>query len=367
MYIKLLSTTIDFSQNSVWFKADDGSEEIVPTPTPPSGDDNIEGDNDDVPSVMPVEYDTFASTYTRSTMDDTQKNATYRFLYKLVDSGLMGKIRQLYLPCIAPDWEHCLLNVARYFNENREEYPAVDLISNSTLGQCFQLCDYGIYKTTTEIKWGDCILQTWTDEDVTFDNWHILMFKPGQMDATTNTHCGGLNLRARAGAATQTSFAIGGAASQTERVRGGWASGTVKINDANVNIKDSLFTFPVGWGNGTHDPYCVGISIKDNKLMTPSSDYQEFGYNNRNLVNIIDEMPLTGQYELPTTKMTGPYSWGGYQGASISTQQSLATSVISIGQGLTKNDIEKYMEYANEFMVGMRITNDNWDPDKIAQ
>ena len=77
-------------------------------------------------------------------------------------------------------------------------------------------------------------------------------------------------------------------------------------------------------------------------------------------------MELTGQYELPTTPMTGNFAWGGYQGNSISTQQSLATSVVSIGLGLTKDEIEKYMEYANEFIVGLGINNDNWDPDKIA-
>ena len=369
MYIKLLGSHIDFSKHSVGFIEDDGIDDVIPTPTPPDTPevDEPEVDEPEVnePEVVPEEYTSFVNTYARSTMDESQKSSASTFIHNLVKSGIMGKIRQLYLPCIMPDWGHCLLNVARYFNENKEEYPAVDLISNSTLGQCFQLCDYGIYKTTTEIKWGDCIAQNWKDEDVTFNNWHIFMFKPAQMDATTNTHSGGINLRSRSGAATNMNFAIGGSASQTQRVRGGWGSGSVKIGDVSVNIKDALFTFPAGWGNGTHDPFCVGISIKDNKLITPSSNYQEFAYNNRSLVNEINEMELTGQYELPTTPMTGTYAWGGYQGTSISTQQSLATSVISIGQGLTKNDIEKYMEYANEFMVGMRITNNNWNPDAI--
>ena len=362
MYIQLLGTHIDFSENSILFVEDnnkpDDSTPSVPE-TPPTTEGII------VPDVMPTEYTSFMNSYARTTLDDSQQKSVYSFLYKMVESGLMSKIRQLYLPCIMPDWGHCFLNVARYFNENKEEYPAVDLISNSTLGQCFQLCDYGIYKTSTEIKWGDCISQQWNDEDVTFNNWHILMFKPAQMDAATNTHSCGLNLRSRTGAATTVNFQISGAASETQRVRGGWASGSVKIDGTSVNLKDALFTFPTGWGNGTHDPFCVGLSIKDNKMMTPSSNYQEFGYNNRNLVNEINEMELTGQYELPTTPMTGNFAWGGYQGGSISTQQSLATSVVSIGLGLNKDEIEKYMEYANEFMVGMRITNDNWDPDKI--
>ena len=248
------------------------------------------------------------------------------------------------MPCIMPDWEHCFLNVARYFNENREEYVTFDLYSNSSLGRCFEVCDYGLYKTSTEIKWGDCLTSNWTDADVTFDNWHILAFKPAQADVTTNTHAGGLNLRARNNPTTNISFQIGGDVSATQRRRGGWASGTVKIDDASIALKDQLFTFPEGWGNGTHDPYCVGLSIKNNKLITPSSDYQEFAYNNRNLVNIIDEMELTGQYDLPTTSMTGTYGWGGYCGASISTQQSLATSIVSIGQGLTAEEIQNYMD-----------------------
>ena len=91
-----------------------------------------------------------------------------------------------------PDWEHCFLNVSRYFNEGTEEYVKFDLYSNSTLGRCFEVCDYGLYKTSTEIKWGDCLVNTWADTDVTFDNWHILAFKPAQQDASTAEHSGGL-------------------------------------------------------------------------------------------------------------------------------------------------------------------------------
>lgn len=321
----------------------------------------------DVPEevVIPEEYMTFASTYSRETLTDNQKTGVASFLYKLKQHGILDKTRQLYMPCIMPDWDHCFLNVARYFNENKEEYQKVEGVSNSTLGLCFDVCDYGIYKTNGSIGWGDCITYNWPDNDVTFDNWHILAFKPAQMDASTNTHSCGLNLRG-SGGNTVVSFGISGDTSTTQRRRAGWASGTVKIDGNNVNIKDALFTFPTGWGNGTHDPFCVGLSIKDNKMMTPSSDYQEFGYNNRNLVNIIDEMTLVEGATLPTTTMTGKYSWGGYCGASISTQQSLATSIVSIGQGLTKDEIQLFMDDTNELMEILGIKNDNWDPDKLT-
>lgn len=362
MYIKLLGSHIDFSKYSVGFIEDDGSEDVIPTPPNPDVPDVPEVEE---PEVVPEEYTSFVNTYARSTMDESQKSAASTFLHNLTKSGLMGKIRQLYLPCMMTDWEHCFLNVARFFNEGREEYPAVDLVSNATLGRCFEVCDYGIYKTSSEIKWGDCIAQNWYDEDVKFNNCHLLMFKPAQMDATTNTHSGGINIRSRTGATTAFNFSIGGSASTTLRQRGGWNSGTVTIDGVGVPIKDTLFTFPVGWGNGTHDPYCTGLSIHNNKLVTPSSNYQEFGYNNRNLVNEINEMELTGQYTLPETSLTGIYSWGGYLGACISMQQSLATSIFSVGLGLSKDEIESYMTYANEFIRGMRIYNDNWNPDSI--
>lgn len=339
MIIKLLGSAIDFSNNVL---------------------EKVE-----LPEEIPEAYTAFANTYARSTMTATQVDGFARFLYNLKKHGILGKVRQLYIPCVMPDWDHCMLNVARYFNSNGTvEYPDVTGVSNASLGQCFGVCDYGIYKTNASIGWGDCITYNWPDADVTFDNWHILAFKPAQMDATTNTHSGGLNLRGSQGT-TNVSFAISGAASATQRMRGGWGSGTVKIDGASVAIKDTLFTFPTGWGNGTHDPYCVGLSIKDNKMITPSSDYQQFGYNSRNLVNIIDEMELTGQYALPTTAMTGKYSWGGYNGASVSTQQSLATSIVSIGQGLTAAEVQKYMDIADEFMEIMGIKNNNWNPDAI--
>lgn len=365
MYIKLLNSTVDFSKNSVGYVEDTEEPDTPDTPDIPVEPDEPSG-GIVVPEVMPETYSTFVSSYARNTMDDSQNNALYTFLYKLNESGIMSKIRQLYLPCVMPDWDRCFLNVARYFNENKEEYPTVEWVSNTTLGQCFEVCDYGIYRTSTEINWGNCITYNWADEDVTFDNWHILMFKPAQQDASTAVHSGGLNLRANSGVATYCNFQIGGGASATQRMRGQWASGTVKIGDTNININDGYFTFTEGWGNGTHDPYCVGISIKDSQLITPSSNYQEFAYNNRNLVNEINEMPLSGQNELPTTAMTGKYSWGGYMGTTISTQQSLATSVVSIGLGLTKDEIQAYMDYANEFMVGMGITNDNWNPDNLS-
>lgn len=329
------------------------------------------GNTPDIPDapieiVIPEEYTTFASTYSRETLTEDQKTGVANFLYKLKQHGILDKIRQLYMPCIMPDWEHCFLNVARYFNENREEYPSVTGVSNTTLGLCFDVCDYGIYKTNGSIGWGDCITYSWPDTDVTFDNWHILAFKPAQMDASTNTHSGGLNLRG-SGGNTVVSFAITGDSSATQRKRAGWGSGTVKIDGANVSIKDALFAFPEGWGNGTHDPFCAGLSIKDNKMFTPSSNYQEFGYNNRNLVNQIDEMSLVEGATLPTTTMTGNYSWGGYCGASISTQQSLATSIVSIGQGLTAAEIQQYMDDVNEFMEILGIKNNNWNPDTLTQ
>lgn len=321
---------------------------------------------EEIVEVIPEEYLTFATQYGRASLTETQKNGVASFLYKLKQQGILDKVRQLYMPCIMPDWDHCFLNVARYFNEAREEYVTYDLYSNSTLGRCFEVCDYGIYKTTDAIQWGDCLVSTWTDTDVTFDNWHILAFKPAQQDASTVKHSGGLNLRGRNNPTTNVNFAIGGSANATLRQRGSWNSGTVTINGEGVAIKDKLFTFPVGWGNGTYDPYCVGLSIKDNKLITPSSNYQEFGYNNRNLVNQIDEMELTGQYELPTTAMTGLYGWGGYCGASISTQQSLATSIVSIGQGLTTEEIQNYMDAADELMEILQIKNNNWNPDALS-
>lgn len=350
MIIKLLGSAVDFSLNRL---------ENVDLPE----------DGTDIPvepeETIPEVFTTFASTYSRSTMTEAQKTGLAKFLYNLKQQGILGKVRQLYIPCVMPDWEHCFLNVARYFNsDGTVEYPTVTGVSNSSLGLCFDLCDYGIYKTNASIGWGDCITHNWTDADVTFDNWHILAFKPAQMDASTNTHSGGLNLRG-SGGNTNVSFAITGDASATQRRRCGWGSGTVKIDGASVTIKDSLFAFPEGWGNGTHDPFCVGLSIKDNKMMTPSSNYQEFGYNNRNLVNQIDEMELTGQYELPTTAMTGNYSWGGYCGASVSTQQSLATSIVSIGQGLTADEVQQYMDITDEFMEIMGIKNNNWNPDNI--
>jgi hypothetical protein len=363
MYIQLLGAHIDFSKNSVLFVEDNqqpggsepgGSNPSVPE-TPPSTGGIV------VPDIMPTEYASFMSSYARTNMDDSQQKAVYAFLYKMVESGLMGKIRQLYLPCIMPDWDHCFLNVSKYFNNSVAEYTKMDLYSNTTLGRCFEVCDYGIYRTSSEIKWGDCLTSNWTDADVKLNDWHIFMFKPALQDATTGVHSGGLNFRSRTGSAVSINFNISGAASKTERVRGTLASGSI----GGVNIKNSIFTEPLGWGNGTHDPYCVGISIKDNKLVTPGSNYQEFGYNNRNLVNEITEWPLVEGQTLADTSMTGTYGWGGYYGASISMQQNLATSVVSIGLGLTKDEIEKYMEYANEFIVGLRINNDNWDPDKI--
>ena len=356
MIIKLRGFAIDFSNNKLE-KADLPEEDVPVIPDVP-----------DVPveDTIPEAYTTFATTYSRESMNAEQKKGLAKFLYNLKQHGILDKIRQLYIPCAMPDWDHCFMNVARYFNnEGTIEYPTVTGISNSTLGQCFEVCDYGIYKTNASIGWGDCITYDWPDTDVTFDNWHIFAFKPAQMDATTNTHSGGLNLRGSQGT-TNVSFGIGGAASTTQRMRGGWGSGTVKIDGTSVPIKDTLFTFPTGWGNGTYDPYCVGLSIKNNKMMTPSSNYQEFGYNNRNLVNQIDEMELTGQYTLPTTTMTGKYSWGGYNGASISTQQSLATSIVSIGQGLTASEVQTYMDDVNEFMEIMGIKNNNWDPDNLT-
>ena len=354
MYIKLLNALIDFSNNSVRF--DDSVIPDIP-------DDPIIPDTPEDEEV-PSKYVNFVLSHSRDTLSADQRDVTAKYLYKLDKSGLLGKIRQLFIPCIAPNWDTCFLNVARYFNEDKIEIITPTGVSNSTLGQCFQICDYGIYRTSDEIKWGDCITYNWSDEDVTFDNWHILAFKPAHMDASTNVGNGGLNLRGSKGT-TAVSFGIGASPSTTQRMRGQWASGTVKIDGTNVNIKDALFTFDAGWGNGTHDPYCVGLSIKDSKLLTPSSDYQEFAYNNRNLVNIINEMPLTGQYELPTTAMTGQYSWGGYCGATISTQESLATSIVSIGLGLSKTEIETYMEYTNEFMTALDIVNNNWNPDSL--
>lgn len=387
MIIKLLNAVVDFSKNSIDNVVDDGGDtpDIPETPdtpdtpdtpvipdTPVEPDVPVEPDEPDepsggivVPDEMPETYAAFVSSYARDTMDDSQNNALYSFLYRLNESGIMGKIRQLYLPCVMPNWDKCFLNVARYFNKGVENYTKMDLYSNSTLGRCFEVCDYGLYKTSDEIKWGDCLTSNWDDTDVSFDNWHILMFKPAQQDASTVMGAGGLNFRSRSGSSIGTNFAIGSATSATQRVRGGWASGTVTIDGASVSYKNGLFVEPTGWGNGTHDPYCVGISIKDNKLITPSSNYQEFAYNNRNLVNEINEWPLVDGMTLPTTVMTGTYGWGGYYGVSISTQQSLATSVISIGQGLTKDEVQSYMDFANEFMVGMRITNENWDPDRL--
>lgn len=370
MLIKLLKSTIDFSKNNLEFVEGDTTPDYPDIPDTPiipdDPDDPVEPDipvEPDVPSEMAAEYATFIASYTRSSLTETQKQATYTFLYKLKNNGLMSKIRQLYLPCLMPDWDHCFLNVARYFNNNmQEEYVKFDLYANSTLGRCFDVCDYGIYKTNTSIAWGDCLTSTWSDSDVTGDNWHILMFKPAQQDATTNTHSGGLNLRSRSGANLAVNFSIGGAASTTQRVRGGWASGSL----GGVTMKNVMFTEPTGWGNGTHDPYCVGISIKDNKMITPSSNYQEFGYNNRNLVNEISEWPLIEGQTIPTTAMTGTYGWGGYQGSSISTQQSLATSIVSIGIGLTKDEIQTYMNIGEEFMSGMGIKNNNWDPDNLS-
>ena len=359
MYFKLFGSKVSFVNNI--------SGVVVPdTPVEPDNPDTpVEPDvpvDPSVPDVMPEEYATFLSSYTRSTLTDTQKQATYTFLYKLNNSGLMAKLRQLYLPCLMPDWDHCFLNVASYFNKGTESYTKIDLYANSTLGRCFDVCDYGIYKTNANIGWGDCLVSTWADEDVKANDWHILMFKPGQQDASTNTHSGGINFRSRTGASVPVNFTISGAASTTQRVRGGWANGTLN----GVTIKNTLFTEPTGWGNGTHDPYCVGISIKSDRMITPSSSYQEFGYNNRNLVNEITEWPLIEGQTLPTAAMTGTYGWGGYQGVSISTQQSLATSVVSIGLGLTKDEVQTYMDIGEEFMSGMGIKNNNWDPDKLS-
>lgn len=360
MYIKLLDSKVNFANNSIdnIIIPDDGTDE-------PGGNPSLPDVEPSVPEVMPEQYANFISTYTRSTMNDEQRVAAYTFLYKLNDKGLMSKIRQLYMPCLMPDWDHCFLNVASYFNKSKEEYTKFDLYSNSTLGRCFEVCDYGLYKTTDQIQWGDCLTSNWTDEDVTFNNWHIFMFKPAQQDASTGVHSGGLNLRSRDAAQTVTAFAITGAGSATQRVRAGWGSGTVTIDGTRVPLKNGLFTEPIGWGNGTHDPFCAGISINADKMLTPSSIYQEFVYNNRNLVNEISEWPLTGDYALPTTPMTGTYGWGGYCGASISTQQSLATSIVSIGLGLSKDEIQEYMDIANEFMVGMGIDNPNWNPDNL--
>lgn len=362
MYYKYLSSIVDFSKNTI------GNVEEPDTPDTPDVPDTPDipetpdtPDTPTVPEVMPTEYSTFISSYTRSNLSSLQQHAVYTFLYKLNEAGLMSKIRQLYMPCIMPDWDHCFLNVAKYFNNMKEEYVKFDLYSSSTLGRCFEVCDYGIYRTSSEIKWGDCLTSNWSDSDVTGDNWHILMFKPAQQDATTNTHSGGLNFRSRTGANLAVNFSIGGAASTTQRVRGGWASGTL----GGITMKNVMFTEPTGWGNGTHDPYCVGISIKNNKMITPSSNYQEFGYNNRNLVNEISEWPLIEGQTIPTAALTGTYGWGGYYGQSISTQQSLATSIVSIGIGLTKDEIQSYMDIANEFIVNLGIANNNWDPDNI--
>lgn len=351
MIIKLLSSIANFSDNKLeTVDVSGGNVPVVP-------DVPVEG-------PIPETYTTFATTYSRSSMTNEQKTGLAKFLYKLENHGLMGKIRQLYIPCVMPDWDHWNLNVARFFNEGREEYPSFDGVSSSSLGRCFEICDYGVYKTNASIGWGNCFINNWTDADVTFDNWHIFAFKPAQMDAATNTHSGGLNLRAHS-PTTKVSFNIGGEASATQRKRASWLSGAITIDGSNVSIKDTLFTFPEGWGNGTHDPFCAGLSIKSGKLITPSSNYYEFGYNNRNLVNQIDEMELTGQYELPTTAMTGTYAFGGYNGASISTQQSLATSIVSIGLGLTAAEVQQYMDVVDEFMGVLGIKNNNWDPDNV--
>lgn len=367
MIIRFLNIDkINFSKNKL--ETIDFSDINVPV-IPDTPDVPVIPDEPVIPEVIPEVYLNFANTYARSSMTTDQKTGLARYLYKLKTLGILDKVRQLYMPCIAPDWDHCFLNVSRYFNEDKEEYVKFDLYSNSTLGRCFEVCDYGLYRTSDEIKWGDCLTSNWTDADVTFDNWHVLTFKPALMDATTGVHSGGLNVRSRSGANQALNFQIAGAASTTERVRGGWTSGTIKIDGTDVKFNNGasgMFTFPVGWGNGTHDPYCVGISIKNNKLITPSSNYQEFGYNNRNLVNEINEMELTGTYELPTTALTGTYGWGGYYGCTCSTQPSLATSIVSIGLGLTADEIQNYMDATDEFMEILGIKNNNWDPDNLT-
>lgn len=307
-------------------------------------------------------FTTFVNNYTRNNLNDIQKTAIAQYLRELVESGILNKTRQLFIPCVMGDWQHCLMNVARYFNENKIEFINPANISNE-YEQCFDLCDYGIYKVNSEIS-GDSIVYDWIDTDVTFNNWHILVFKPAYMDANTSIGCGNLNFRGSKGD-TPVSFTVDGATSSTLRMRGTWTAGTIQIGDTKVKIKDELFTFPEGWGNGTHDPYCVGLSIKDNQLIMPSSNYEEYNLNNKNLVNEINVMDLTGQYELPTTPMTGTYSWGGYRGNSISTQKSLATSIISIGQGLTADEMQAYMDKTNTLMSALNIKNDNWDPDRL--
>lgn len=76
-------------------------------------------------------------------------------------------------------------------------------------------------------------------------------------------------------------------------------------------------------------------------------------------------MPLTGQYELPTTALTGTYGWGGYYGGAISMQQNLATSIVSIGQGLSVDEVQNYMDATNEFMEILGIKTVTWDPKDL--
>lgn len=359
MIIRLLSSKIDFSKNKLGTIVVPDIPDIPDVPGPSVPEDEL---------VVPELYTTFADTYGRDSLTTSQKTAVATYLYKLNQAGILSKVRQLYMPCIAQDWSSWTLNVARYFNEGKEERTTFDGYQNSTLGQCFEICNYGIYRTSTEIKWGDTLMSNWPDADVTMDNCHMLMFKPGPMDATTGEGSMGMNVRSRSNKCTQDfSFQISGPGSTTQRVRGNWASGSIKIDGTSVNFKGAIFAEPTGWGNGTHDPCCTGISILTDKMITPASSYQEFGYNNRNLVNEINEWPLTGNYELPTNALTGTYSWGGYQGSSISTQQSLATSIISIGQGLTATEIQQYMDITDEFMEALDIKNNNWDPDKVLE
>lgn len=367
MIIRLLNPKYNFINNKIAvidFNEPPIEPDIPDTPDVP--DVPVVPDEPVIPEVIPEAYVHFANTYARSSMTADQKTGLARYLYKLETLGILGKVRQLYMPCIAPDWDHCFLNVSRYFNENKEEYVKFDLYSNSTLGRCFEVCDYGIYRTSDQIKWGDCLTSNWADADVTFDNWHILAFKPAPYDGITGVHSGGLNVRSRSGANLDFNFQIGGAASTTSTARGNWSSGTVKINGTNVKFNNGnagLFKFVTGWANGTHDPYCAGISIKNNNLITPSSSYDQYLNNNRALVNEINEMPLTGQYELPTAALTGTYGWGGYYGGSISMQQNLATSIVSIGQGLSAEEVQNYMDATNEFMETLGIKNNNWDPN----
>ena len=275
----------------------------------------------DVPIVeIPVEYTNFAHTRSRNNLSAEQKQAVAEYLYKLNQAGILGKIRQLYMPCIAQDWAATSFNVARYFNEGVEENIPFGLVSNSTLGQCFQVCDYGIYKTSDQIKWGDCLTTNWKDEDVTMNNMHALIFKPGPYDCSTNVGNGGFNLRSRTSASQKFQFGISSATSTTQRVRGGFSSGSIHIDGVQTDMKGKIFTEPTGWGIATHDPYCVGISIINNQMITPSSSYDAFLKQSRALVNEITTWELTGQYELPTTSLTGEYSWGGYYGQTVSMQ-----------------------------------------------